>query len=121
MVRFYENLLGKDPTGKGKDLKKRDAARPALAEAKKWLRSLTRKEAGELAARFAGRQVARQHRRAAAGGQGRAEAEAARGRQAVRAPLLLGGVHADRRLRLRRFGERRVPDSHRPRSGVGRT
>src|SRR5262249_55350081 len=53
MVRFYENLLGKDSEGRRKGLKAMPRGE-ALAEAKKWLRTLSRKEAGELAARFVG-------------------------------------------------------------------
>jgi CHAT domain-containing protein len=44
MVRFYENLLGKR-----KGLKKALEKAEALAEAKKWLRELSRKEAERLA------------------------------------------------------------------------
>jgi CHAT domain-containing protein len=49
MVRFYENLLGKRP-----GLKKALGRAEALAEAKTWLRSLPRKQAEVLAARYAG-------------------------------------------------------------------
>ncbi len=49
MVRFYENLLGKRA-----GLKKAMPRAEALAEAKQWLRLLPRKQAGELAARYAG-------------------------------------------------------------------
>jgi CHAT domain-containing protein len=49
MVRFYENLLGKR-----KGLKPGMGRADALTEAKKWLRELSRKEAGPLAARLAG-------------------------------------------------------------------
>jgi CHAT domain-containing protein len=48
-VRFYENLLGKRD-----DLKQPLPRAEALAEAKKWLRELPRKEAGALVARLAG-------------------------------------------------------------------
>ncbi len=48
MVRFYENLLGKR-TG----LKQGMGRAEALAEAKRWLAGLKRKEGGELAARLA--------------------------------------------------------------------
>jgi tetratricopeptide (TPR) repeat protein len=48
MLRFYENLLGAR-----KGTKSLGRAR-ALAEARSWLRELSRKEAGELAARHAG-------------------------------------------------------------------
>ena len=43
MIRFYENLLGQ------RDLKKPLGRAVALEEAKKWLRTLPRKEAGRLA------------------------------------------------------------------------
>jgi CHAT domain-containing protein len=49
MVRFYENLLGKRA-----GLKKPLGRAEALAEAKSWLRALSRREAGALAARLAG-------------------------------------------------------------------
>jgi CHAT domain-containing protein len=49
MVRFYENLLGKRP-----GLKQALGRAEALAEAKKWLAGLKRKEAGELAVRLSG-------------------------------------------------------------------
>jgi tetratricopeptide (TPR) repeat protein len=49
MVRFYENLLGKRK-GLTAPLKRGEA----LGEAKRWLRELPRKEAGELAARLTG-------------------------------------------------------------------
>jgi CHAT domain-containing protein len=49
MVRFYENVLGKRA-----GLKKPLPRATALAEAKKWLAGLKRREAGELAARLAG-------------------------------------------------------------------
>jgi tetratricopeptide (TPR) repeat protein len=49
MLRFYENLLGKR-----NDLKKPLARAEALAEAKKWLRSLDRKQAEGLVGRLAG-------------------------------------------------------------------
>jgi CHAT domain-containing protein len=49
MIRFYENLLGKRP-GLNKGMKRAEA----LAEAKKWLAGLKRKQAGELAARLSG-------------------------------------------------------------------
>jgi hypothetical protein len=49
MLRFYENLLGKR-TG----LKKPLGRAEALAEAKKWLRHLSRKEAEQLTAHLAG-------------------------------------------------------------------
>jgi CHAT domain-containing protein len=49
MVRFYENLLGRrqgvKPMGRAQ----------SLAEAKQWLRTLPRKQAGEQAARLGGR------------------------------------------------------------------
>jgi CHAT domain-containing protein len=49
MIRFYENLLAKR-----KDLKKPLGRAAALDEAKKWLRSLPRKEAELLAAHHSG-------------------------------------------------------------------
>src|SRR5262249_45251851 len=49
MVRFYENLLGKR-----QGLKQGMGRAEALAEAKKWLRELPRKEAQSLAVRLAG-------------------------------------------------------------------
>jgi CHAT domain-containing protein len=49
MVRFYENLLGKR-----KGLTQGMPRAEALAEAKKWLRQLPRKQAGELTARLNG-------------------------------------------------------------------
>jgi CHAT domain-containing protein/tetratricopeptide (TPR) repeat protein len=49
MLRFYENLLGKR-----KDLKKPLGRAEALAEAKKWLRSLDRNQAQALVGRLAG-------------------------------------------------------------------
>jgi CHAT domain-containing protein len=49
MVRFYENLLGKR-----QELKQGMKRAEALAEAKKWLAGLKRKDAGELAAQLAG-------------------------------------------------------------------
>jgi CHAT domain-containing protein len=49
MVRFYEDLLGKR-----KGLDKALGRAEALAEAKKWLAGLKRKEAGGLAARLSG-------------------------------------------------------------------
>jgi CHAT domain-containing protein len=49
MVRFYENLLGKR-----KGLKQGMGRAEALAEAKKWLAGLKRKQAEELAARLSG-------------------------------------------------------------------
>jgi CHAT domain-containing protein len=49
MVRFYENLLGKRV-----GLKKPLGRSEGLAEAKRWLRELPRRQAGELAARYSG-------------------------------------------------------------------
>jgi CHAT domain-containing protein len=49
MVRFYENLLGKR-----KELKQGMGRAEALEEAKRWLRTLSRRQAGLLAARHAG-------------------------------------------------------------------
>jgi CHAT domain-containing protein len=49
MIRFYENLLGKR-AGLKQGMKRAEA----LAEAKKWLRELPRKQAGELAAQYTG-------------------------------------------------------------------
>jgi CHAT domain-containing protein len=49
MVRFYENLLGKR-----KGLKQGMGRAEALADAKKWLAGLKRKDADRLAARLAG-------------------------------------------------------------------
>jgi CHAT domain-containing protein len=51
-VRFYENVLGKRV-----GLKRPLARAAALAEAKEWLRTLPRQEAGQLAARLAGGQL----------------------------------------------------------------
>jgi CHAT domain-containing protein len=48
MVRFYENLLGKR-----KGLKKGMGRAEALAEAKRWLRGLSRRQAAALAGRLA--------------------------------------------------------------------
>jgi tetratricopeptide (TPR) repeat protein len=49
MVRFYENLLGKR-----KDLKAALGRAEALAEAKKWLQTLPRKQVEDLASRLSG-------------------------------------------------------------------
>jgi CHAT domain-containing protein len=49
MRRFYENLLGQR-----QGLKEKLGRAAALAEAKQWLRTLTRAEAERLAVRFSG-------------------------------------------------------------------